>query len=91
MQHVYLLISGDCEYDAHEAIIAVCASVDAAKARAERFVEERAAFVETLPPLRGRPPRPCIELRWHEECDGEWTEVASRYAFRIEPWGVEEG
>lgn len=68
---VYLLISGECEYDAHESLLAVCESVEIAKVRAQRILDERWDSLDRLPNRQGLPERR-YDLRWIEDSNGEW-------------------
>ena len=90
MSKVYLLVMGECEYDAHENLLAVCESVDVAKSRAQRWLEERWDVLDGLPHRKGKP-EGRYDLRWLRGSDGDWTAYVSnnREQMRIEEIEVE--
>lgn len=86
---VYLLIDGYCEYDAHEGMIGVYASVDAAKEEAAAKMEERWDLLDRFRSEQRREKVGRFTLRWNGNDDKGWSAATgSGGELRIEPADV---
>lgn len=88
---VYLVIGGVCEYDSHEGIVAVTATVEAAKAAAQGALDRHWDYVDAIPARQGLRRIERAQLVWEgDDADG-WFAAPSRVhqEYRIEPWDVE--